>query len=146
MSVLIASRGAQWLKTAEFTFNFNDTMLDVNGVSKDFGLTNTSATTWEIIKLPPGSTVQGGEIVTETAFDTASYAVVLGDSTTADRYHASADLKGAARVAVLTPGFRNTAGLNVRIGITNADACTAGKMTVRVNYTVADQINEAVPA
>ena len=36
MSKLITGRGAQWLLAAEFTFNFDDTMLDVNGVSKDF--------------------------------------------------------------------------------------------------------------
>ncbi len=142
MSVLKAARGAQYVNEAEFVLNFDDTMLDINGASKDFGLTNTSATSWDIINLPANSVVLGGQITTETAFDTASYAVVLGDSSTANRYLASADLKGAATVALLTPGFRNTSGLNIRIGITNADVCTAGKMTVRVQFVITDRILE----
>lgn len=142
MALLKSNRGSQWSLTAEFQFNFNDTMVDVTGATKDFGLTNIAATTFEISNLPPGSVVVGGEFVTETAFDTASYAVVVGDSAVPDRYLATGDRKGVARVALIPTGFRNVDGLNVRVGITNADVCTTGKATLRVEYIVAGRTTE----
>ena len=144
MSKLIATRGQQYPLVAEFTFNFDDTMVSVGGTEVDFGKTNTAATSFDIINLPENSVIVGGELVTETAFDTASYAVVIGDSATADRYLASADRKGAARVALVPTGYRTT-GANLRIGITNADACTAGKATVRVQYVITGRANEMIP-
>jgi hypothetical protein len=33
-------------------------------------------------------------------------------------------------------------GENIRIGLTNADVCTTGKMTVRVMYTIRNKANE----
>lgn len=144
MSKLIAARTGQYVMEAEFTFNFDDTMVSVGGTEVDFGKTNTAATSFDIINLPENSVIVGGELVTETAFDTASYAVVIGDSATADRYLASADRKGAARVALVPTGYRTT-GANLRIGITNADACTAGKATVRVQYVITGRANEMIP-
>jgi hypothetical protein len=144
MSKLISARTAQFVMEAEFTFNFDDTMVSVAGQEVDFGKTNISATSFDIINLPENSVIIGGELVTETAFDTASYAVTIGDSAVADRYLASADRKGAARVALVPTGYR-TSGSNLRIGITNADVCTAGKATVRVQYVIAGRANEVNP-
>lgn len=136
-------RSAQWPLVAEFTFNFSDTMVNTAGNTVDFGQTNLggAAGSFDIIPLPYGAVVIGGDVVTETAFDTASYAVVIGDSAVADRYHASADRKGAARAALVPTGYVSD-GTDIRIGITNADVCTTGKMTVRVQYTIRDRANE----
>lgn len=141
MSDLKITRGAQWPLVAEFTLNFNDTMLDSTGASKDFGLTNTAATAFDVINLPYGAVVIGGDVVTETAFDTASYAVTVGDATTANRYLASTDVKAAGRTALVPTGYVSDGGA-VRVTITNADACTAGKATVRVMYTIRNRTNE----
>jgi hypothetical protein len=144
MSKLIAARTAQYVMEAEFTFNFDDTMVSVAGQEVDFGKTNVAATSFDVINLPENAVVIGGELVTETAFDTASYAVTVGDASVADRYLASADRKGAARVALVPTGYRTNGG-NLRIGITNADACTAGKATVRVQYVITGRANETNP-
>ena len=144
MSKLLAARTAQNVMEAEFTFNFDDTMVSVAGTEKDFGLTNITATSFDIINLPENSVILGGELVVETAFDTASYAVVVGDSAVADRYLATADRKAAARTALVPTGYRTT-GSNLRIGITNADACTTGKATVRVQYVITGRANETNP-
>lgn len=144
MSKLLAARTAQYVMEAEFTFNFDDTMVSVAGAEVDFGKTNISATSFDIINLPENSVIVGGELVVETAFDTASYAVVIGDSVTADRYLATADRKAAARTALVPTGYR-TNGSNLRIGITNADVCTQGKATVRVQYVVTGRANETNP-
>lgn len=145
MSVLKAARVAQYPLWAEFQFNFNDTMLDTAGVSKDFGAASL-AMSFDAINLPPNSVVVDGELVTETAFDTASYAVVVGDSVVADRYLATADRKGVARVALVPTGFRNVDALNLRIGIVNADACTTGKATLRIGYIISGRANESIPS
>ena len=137
----LASRNAQWPLVAEFVFNFDDTMKDVNGVEKDFGKTNVAASVFEVIPLPPNAIVIGGEVVTEGAFDAASYNVTLGDSAVADRYLASTDKKGTGRTAI-TPTGHVSDGSNLRLGVTPADACTGGKMSVRVMYTVRGRANE----
>ena len=151
MASLKAARTAQYVMEAEFTFNFDDQMVPVSGgtaiagtTEVDFGKTNIAATSFEIINLPEGAVVVAGELVVETAFDTASYAVVVGDSGVADRYLATADRKGAARTPLVPTGYRST-GQNLRIGITNADVCTQGKATVRVQYVLPNRANEVVP-
>lgn len=142
MAVLTASRSAQYALTATFTWNFSDTMLNTSGVSKNFGSSDTGALVFDVIPLPPNAIVIGGHVATITAFDTASYAVLVGDSVDTDRYHATADLKGVAVVQLLTPGYINTGGLPVRLTITNADACTTGKARLTVRYIVDGRAQE----
>lgn len=141
MAKLTASRTAQNVLEAEFSFNFDDTMADTSGASKDFGKTNIAATTYDIIALPMGAVVVGGALTVETAFDTASYTVSIGDSANAARYLASADRKAVANTALLTPGYRGD-GEPIRVTITNADVCTAGKATVRVLFVLPNRANE----
>lgn len=143
MAKLIASRTAQWPLVAEFTFNFDDTMVNTAGNTVDFGKTNLggAAGSFAVIPLPPGATVIGGEVITTTAFDTAGYDVTVGDADSASRYLASTDLKGAGRAALVPTGYVGT-GQNIVVGFSSDDACTTGKMTVRVMYTVAGRTNE----
>ncbi len=142
MANLIASRGAQDVLSAEFTFNFDDQMVPISGGTAiagttrvDFGKTNIIATAFDIIGLPPGAVIISGELVVTTAFDTASYAVIIGDSASTNRYLSTADRKAAARTALTPTGYVG-AGEPIRITITNADVCTTGLATVRVQYVV----------
>lgn len=73
MAVLKATRSAQRPLIATFVWNFDDTMVDTGGVSKDFGVSNTASTVFEVLNLPIGAIVTGGSVVTETAFDAATY-------------------------------------------------------------------------
>lgn len=144
MAKLNASRGAQPVMTAEFVFNFDDTMVDVTGVEKDFGKTNIASTVFEAINLPNGAIVVGGEVVTDTAFDAATYTVSVGDAGSATRYMAATDRKGTGRTA-LTPTGHRTDGANVRVTVVAADVCTAGKMSVRVQYITEGRVCEVNP-
>lgn len=138
MSLLIASRTAQDPLVAEFTFNFNDTMADtqVPPVVADFGETNTSATTVLVIPLPPNSTVIGGSVDRNEAFDAATYTVTVGDATDPDRYLASTDVKAVGTTALVPTGYLNETGENIELTFTAADVCTTGNATVRVEYVV----------
>ncbi len=135
MSKLIATRYAQPVMETEFTFNFDDTMVSAAGTTVDFGKANISSTAFDILHLPVGAVIVGGEVVTETAFDTAGYDITVGDADSAARYLASTDAKGAGRTALVPTGYR-TSGKAVRLTFASDDVCTAGKMTVRVQYVV----------
>lgn len=145
MALLKKTRTAQWPLVAEFTLNFNDTMLNTSGVLKDFGVTTVAETnSFDVINLPPNAVVIGGDWVTETVFDTAGLDITVGDATTGNRYLASADLKAAARTALVPTGYVSDGG-TIRISVQCDDVCTTGKATLRVMYTIRDRANEVNP-
>lgn len=144
MSKLIAARGAQYVMESEFVFNFDDTMVSVAGAEVDFGKTNLAATSFDVINLPAGAVVLAGSLTVETAFDTASYSVTVGDSAVANRYLAAADRKAVGVTALVPTGYRGD-GENLRVAITNADVCTAGKATLRLQYITTGRSNEVNP-
>jgi hypothetical protein len=142
MANLTATRGAQEVLNASFVFNFDDQMVPISGGTAiagttrvDFGKTNIIATAFDIINLPLDAVIISGELTVETAFDTASYAVIIGDSASTNRYLSTADRKAAARTALTPTGYRSL-GEPLRITITNADVCTTGKATVRIQYVI----------
>lgn len=143
MSALITTRGAQYPLVAEFTFNFDDTMVNTAGNSVNFGASNLggAAGSFDIINLPPNAVVIGGDISTDIAFDTAGFDVIVGDSVDTDRYHATADLKGLGRVPLLVTGYLGV-GNKIRLNFTSDDVCTTGRMTVRVEYLVRGRVQE----
>jgi len=143
MAKLIKSRGAQYPLVAELTFNIaNDTMVDVNGVEKGFKAVGEAV--FDMINLPVGAIVVGGEVVTETAVTGATaYNVTVGDSADADRYLAAADRVAAGRTALVPTGYVGN-GESVRVTVEATDAeATAGVITVRVMYVVRNRTNEA---
>lgn len=142
MALLKATRNAQWPLMAEFTFNFDDTMVDVNGVTKDFKTFGGNPVV-EAINLPANANVIGGELIVETAYASTTVATVsIGDSASATRYGSAINLMSAARTALTLTGYRG-AGENLRLtfNLTVANA-TAGKATVRVLYTIQGRSNE----
>lgn len=139
MALLIASRTAQSPLVAEFTFNFDDTMVNTSGATVDFGETNTAATTVMVIPLPPGATVTGGSVDVNEAFDAATFNITVGDATDPDRYLGTTDIKAVGTDALVPTGFLGAAGENIELVFTAADVCTTGNATVRVEYTVADR-------
>lgn len=141
MSKLIATRGAQYPLVAEFTFNFDDTVVDVNGVLKDFK--TVGSTVVDAINLPTGAIVIGGEVVTETAVSgSTAYNVSVGDSVSATRYLSATDRVTAGRTALVPTGYVGN-GEQIRVTVApTVAAATAGKVTVRVQYIVRNRVNE----
>ena len=140
MSLLIPSRTAQFPLVAEFTFNFDDTMVDESGDTLDFGLLNVAnATTFMVIPLPPGAVVTGGSVDCLIVFDSATFAITVGDATSAARYLTAADISDVGTDALVPTGYRHTTGENIEIVCTIADVCTTGRATVRVEYVIEDR-------
>ena len=143
MAKLNPSRAAQTVLSAEFTFEFADTVKDVNGATKDFK--TVGSTVVDAINLPPRAIVVGGEVVTETAVTgSTAYNVSVGDSGSATRYLGVTNKLSAGRTALVPTGYVGD-GENLRLTVspTVADA-TAGKVTVRVQYIMRDRWSETV--
>lgn len=141
MSKLIATRGQQYPLVAEFTFNFDDTMVDTAGVTKDFK--TVGSTVVDVINLPTGAIVTGGEVVTEKAVTgSTAYNVSVGDSGSATRYLSATDRVTAGRTALVPTGYVGS-GEQIRVTVApTVAAATAGKVTVRVQYIVRNRVNE----
>ncbi len=151
MAKLLAARGAQYVMEAEFVFNFDDTMVPISGgtaisgtTEVDFGKTNIVSTVFDVINLPADAVVLAGSLTVETAFDTASYSVAVGDSVTPARYLAAADRKALGVTNLVPTGYRGD-GENLRVSSVNADVCTVGKATLRVQYITTSRSNEVNP-
>ena len=149
MALKQATRGAQPVMSAEFTFGFDDTMKDVAGVTKTFGAAFADAGVFDAINLPLGAVVVGGELIVETAgVGPTVYTVAIGHSVSAAAFLAATDLKAAAgtRVALTGLGLQANDGKNVRLTIASSAAnATAGKFRVRVQYTTDGRITEVNP-
>ena len=141
MSKLIATRGQQYPLVAEFTFNFDDTMVDTAGVTK--GFKTVGSTVVDAINLPTGAIVTGGEVVTETAVSgSTAYNVSVGDSGSATRYLSATDRVAAGRTPLVPTGYVGN-GEQIRVTVApTVAAATAGKVTVRVQYIVRNRVNE----
>ena len=145
MSLLKAARTAQWALWSEFTFNFDDTFVDVNGVTKTFGAVETDDIVANVLNLPEGAVIVAGEVIVETAFAGPTVATLsLGDSASATRYANAVDLKTAGRTALTLTGYRTSENLRAAVATTVANA-TAGKATVRVSFVLPNRANEVIP-
>jgi len=141
MAKLIATRGQQYPLVAEFTFNFDDTMVDTSGAVKDFK--TVGSTVVDAIKLPQGAVVIGGDVVTESAATgSTAYNISVGDATSTTRYLSATDKTSAGRTALTLTGYvSNGEQIRVTVNPTVATA-TGGKFTVRVMYIVRNRVNE----
>ena len=141
MAKLIASRGSQYALTAEFVFNFDDTVTDVAGALKDFKTVGT--TVFDAINLPVGAVIIGGSVTTETAVSgSTAYNVSVGDSANTTRYLGATNRVAAGTTALVPTGYVGL-GEQIRISVspTVADA-TAGKVSVRITYVIRGRANE----
>ena len=157
----IASRTAQYPLVAEFSASFNEWVVDSVSTVKETlgstvalstdpleaGLTGPVANTivFDCIPMPVGAVIFGGAVIVETAYagsTAATLSLGIAGSTTA--LAATVDLKTAARTAItLTTPLLCNGGQNVRatIAYTVANA-TAGKVRVRIDYTIDGRTSE----
>jgi hypothetical protein len=140
MATKTATRGAQRVLSAEFSFDITDTMVNTAGTSQAF---SAAAGIFDVIKLPQNAVIVGGDLVVETASNDASTATLkVGDSANDARYLAATSIKTAARTALGPTGFK-TAGTPIRITLANAGgAATVGTVRVRVEYVIQGKMDE----
>lgn len=157
MSALRQARGAQYPLMAEFTFDVSTAVADtmptvvgnvIGGAAPAYNAAGVSigavaSQIFEVIGLPPGAVVVGGDVVAESAVVGPTVSQIsVGDSGNATRYLGATSLLAAGRTALVPTGYRGV-GENIRITVNNTVAvATAGKVTVRVLYTVQGRTQE----
>ena len=143
MAALKATRTAQTVLTAEFTFQIGDTMTNTSGAADAFA--TVASHVFDVINLPVNAIVVGGDVTTETAFTgSTAYNISVGDSGSATRYLGATDKTTAARTALVPTGYVGT-GENIRLTVAPTVAtATAGKATVRVEYIIRNRANEVI--
>ena len=141
MAAKIKPRTAQYPLSAEFTFAIGDTMTNTAGAADAFA--SAAAHVFDIIPLPNGATVLSGHVVTDVAFvGSTAYNVKVGDAVSDNRYLGTTDKTTAALTALVPTGYVGV-GDNLRLTVTpTVAAATAGQITVRVTYIIANRTNE----
>jgi len=121
--------GRQWPLTARVDFGYSD----LTSGSDDVALT-----------LPGGATVIGGELMLDTAFNSATSDVAtIGDAGSATRYLSSTSIAATGRTALALSGYTTTAPTDVNVSWTGVGAVpTAGAGTLTVTYVLAGRSNE----
>lgn len=163
MTKKVASRSAQWPLVQEFIVNFNEWVVDtVDGVKKTFGATVANSTdptetgltagtgvVFDCIPMPVGAFIQDVKVFVETAFAGIGTGATLslGISGNATALVNAADLDAAAAGAQLTVASYNptlcNSGQNIRLTTAGLTAtATAGKVRIRVQYTIDSKANE----
>lgn len=158
MAKILTTRGSQNVQVAEFVCNWNDTMVDVNGVTKDMGAV-TAGDIFKAVNLPPNAEVIGGEVQIEVqGVGPTAYTVEVGTSSTGTNFAATfsgtIDLLGAvaARTALTLTGSASYPGLMSAVPndvyirlIRSVAVATAGKFVLRVMFITRGKVNEAAP-
>lgn len=152
---LLASRTAQYPLSANFTFNWNNWVIDtVDLTSKTLGSTVALSTdpsqtgltgpvantiTFDCIPMPVGAVIVGGEIIVETAYAGTTVATLsLGIAGTLTGLASAVSIMTVARTALtLTTPLVANSGQNIRATIVYTVAnATAGKVRVNLWYVI----------
>ena len=163
MAKLQAARGAQYPLVEEFTFGFQNWVVDsTNGVKETFGATVAASTdpaepmltgpvantvVFDAMNIPRGAVVFGGEVIVEQAYVGPTAATLsVGIAGTPNALVNAVDLKTAGRTALtLTSPLVLNDGQNIRLTMAYTVAnATAGKVRVRVLFTLDGRIHEAI--
>lgn len=143
MATLTKAASAQYPLTASFNFTVADAMLNTSGALTNFKATGSPV--FEIIPLPYGAMVVGGELVVITADDdSGTSTVTVGDSGSANRYLGATTLKSAARTALVPTGFVNTTtGIRITVANQNGDAAN-GSFQINVSFIIGSRATETL--
>lgn len=165
MPKLTNSRSAQYPLVSEFNFSFANWVIDsADGAKKTLGASVANSTdpsepllngpvantvVFDAFNMPLGAVLTGGEVIVETAFVGPTAATLsLGVVGALTGLAATVDLKTLGSTALTATGVAKllaNSGQNLRatIAYTAANA-TAGKVRVRVTYTIDGRAHEAV--
>lgn len=158
-----ASRAAQYPLAAEFAFSFNEFAVDAVSLVKttfgstvanstdplEAGLTAGTGVVFDCIPLPVGAVIIGGEVIVEKAFVGVGAAAVLNigiaGNTAAllSAFDLDAAVVGSRTALLLTAPLVANNGQNVRMTTSGLTAtATAGKLRIRVQYTIDGRTSE----
>lgn len=136
MAKISKTRAAQYPLVQEYVFNFADSVVDVNGVTKSFAA-HADDPVFPMFDMPQGAVIMRIDAFVEEAFVGPTVAALsVGVAGEADKYIADMDLLTPANSDdVNTPSIAGGEEILGTLAMTVANA-TAGKVRVRVMYTI----------
>lgn len=145
MATLTKTPAAQYALHATFLYDVaqSDQMANINAVQTQFKAITASTPTYDIVPLPYGAQVTGGDVtVLVVSNDTGAATVAVGDSASASRYLGATSTKALARTALVPTGYQGQ-GESLRITLvnTNGDA-TTGKVKLQLSFVIDNRQNE----
>jgi len=159
----LASRTAQYPLVAEFEFNYNEWVIDsVDQVKKTFGSTVVNSTdpleagltagtgvVFDCIPMPVNAVIIGGELIVDKAYvgigagATLNLGIAGDTAALVSAYDLDGATAGARTALTLAKPLLSNAGQNLRLTLAGMTAtATAGKVRVRVQYTIDRRVNE----
>lgn len=163
----LATRTCQYPLTAEFVFHHNEWVVDsVDGVKRTFGcpvansvdptepgLNAGTGLAFDCIPMPIGAVINGGEVIVERAYAgigaaaTLSLGIAGNTAALLSAMDLDAATAGSRTALALTAPLVCSDGQNIRLTLAGMTAAaTAGKVRVRVNYTIDGRVSENVIA
>lgn len=98
----------------------------------------------QMVKLPVGAVVTGGELIVDTAWNTGTSASLsIGDTTNGARYGATLDLKTTGRKALTPTGYVSDGAEVMATPVLSGTAATAGKARLILQYVIGGRAHEA---
>lgn len=159
----LASRSAQYPLIAEFVFSFNEWVNDsVTLVKTTFGSTTANSTdptepglvagtgvVFDCIPMPSGAVIAGGELIVEQAFvgigagATLNLGIAGNTAALLSAFDLDAAVVGSRTALLLTAPLVANNGQNLRLTTAGLTAtATAGKVRLRVQYTIDNRVSE----
>lgn len=132
---VLKSADRQYPISAERTITFADGL----------AIAGTDDAVQDLLDIPTGARVVGGEIVVETVWDSGTSATLdIGDGDDPDRYTASpVDLTTLGRTALVLTGHKYTGEDTIDIDPTLlGTTATTGQAYIRVQYVIEDRSHE----
>lgn len=152
MAKLVKTDTSQDVMAQTFVFNYDDTMVNTASAETAFGAQN-SAYAYDILTLPVGSVIVGGNIIVDTAYTcagTGTATLALGTSSDVNvlSNNTTVNLETAG-ITAITPeaahGGIVADRTNIRATLTiSDDAVSTGKVYVNILYVVENRANEVV--
>lgn len=139
------NNGRQWPLVAELVLELGKhNLTDVNGLARP--LNGAGELVSDVIKLPPGAVVIGGDITVEQPSDDGGApTVAVGDPGDPNRYRGPTSLTAASYTPLIITGYR-TNGEDIRLTFAGGSGgAAAGRVAIRVMYVVLNRENENQP-
>jgi len=136
MAKISKTRAAQYPLVQEYVFNFADSVVDVNGVTKSFAA-HADDPVFPMFDMPQGAVIMNIDAFVEEVFVGPTVAALsVGVAGEAGKYIADMDLLTADNSDDFkTPAIAGGEEILGTLAMTVADA-TAGKVRVRIMYTI----------
>ena len=104
-----------------------------------------SAVPVPVFNLPFGAQIIGGAVIVDTAFDSTTNVLDVGDSVVGNRYVNDVNLKATGRTALVPTGYVSDGAAVWATPVATGSAPTVGAGRIQIQYVIKDRATENQP-